>query len=115
MTDADMLLRMIRNLQLIYRNRGEGYRLAILERLKNVLLHEEVPSDSDGAGGAAEGGAAGGEGGAAEGGAAGGEGGAAAGELAFTGNESMVLLIVGLSLGVAGAMVLHVSRRLRDA
>jgi regulator of sirC expression with transglutaminase-like and TPR domain len=45
MTDGAILLRMMRNLQLIYSNRAEGHRLAVLERLKRVLLSKEERED----------------------------------------------------------------------
>lgn len=44
MTDGAILLRMIRNLQLVYRNRGEMQHWRVLERLKNVLLKEASPT-----------------------------------------------------------------------
>ena len=43
MSDGAMLLRMIRNLLLIYRNRSDTQRQEILTRLKRVLVGEEVP------------------------------------------------------------------------
>jgi regulator of sirC expression with transglutaminase-like and TPR domain len=43
MSDGAMLLRMIRNLLLIYRNRGDGARLEVLQRLKSVLVGGAVP------------------------------------------------------------------------
>jgi regulator of sirC expression with transglutaminase-like and TPR domain len=60
MSDGAILLRMIRNLLLIYRNRGETHRQEILQRLKGVLVGEEVPGrKSDDAQPGAERGAAG--------------------------------------------------------
>jgi regulator of sirC expression with transglutaminase-like and TPR domain len=41
-SDGAILLRMIRNLLLIYRNRGDTARQNLLQRLKNVLIGEEV-------------------------------------------------------------------------
>ncbi len=42
MNDGAILLRIIRNLQLVYRNLGELHQFRVLERLKKVLLREEV-------------------------------------------------------------------------
>ena len=39
--DGTMLLRMIRNLVLIYRNRGDNQRRDVLQRFKRVLIGEE--------------------------------------------------------------------------
>jgi len=46
MSDGAILLRMIRNLLLIYRNRGDVARRETLQRLKSVLVREEVPGAS---------------------------------------------------------------------
>jgi regulator of sirC expression with transglutaminase-like and TPR domain len=43
MTDGTMLLRMIRNLLIIYRNRGDPQRRDVLQRLKRVLVGDEAP------------------------------------------------------------------------
>jgi regulator of sirC expression with transglutaminase-like and TPR domain len=42
-SDGAVLLRMIRNLLLIYRNRGDVVRRGVLARLKGALIGEEVP------------------------------------------------------------------------
>lgn len=42
MTDGAMLLRMVRNLLLIYRNRGDFARQEVLRRLKGVLVGDEA-------------------------------------------------------------------------
>ncbi len=46
MTHTDILLRMIGNLQLIYRNGSEGHRLRVLASLKNVLQVDVAPTES---------------------------------------------------------------------
>lgn len=43
MTDGTILLRMIRNLLIIYRNRGDPQRRDVLQRLKRVLVGDEAP------------------------------------------------------------------------
>jgi regulator of sirC expression with transglutaminase-like and TPR domain len=43
MTDGTILLRMIRNLLIIYRNRGDPQRRDVLQRLKRVLVRDEAP------------------------------------------------------------------------
>src|SRR6185503_10724076 len=43
MSDGAILLRMVRNLLLIYRNRGDTSRHELLHRLKRVLVGPDVP------------------------------------------------------------------------
>jgi len=49
MSDGAMLLRMMRNLLQIYRSRGDAGRVALLQRMKGVLVREEVSGKELGA------------------------------------------------------------------
>ncbi|MSR47063.1 MAG: hypothetical protein EXS13_08360 [Planctomycetes bacterium] len=54
MSDGAMLLRMMRNLIQSYRNRGDHGRVVLLQRMKSMLVGEEVSGSELGAGGEQE-------------------------------------------------------------